>query len=150
MLFGGLGMPEPQSALMLRTGGTGLLTFQADAFLPMDTSAEAQRAAIVREVLRRMPMESIPAFVARTYKQQGDVASRDFVSAVRGFVLLHWLVLGGAGALIGAVVGKVGDADPGHVAGLGFVTGVVAGTVVAYGVAIGGRLRPGRKRRAHR
>ncbi len=97
-----------------------------------------------------MPMESMPAFVARTYKRQGDAASRDFVSAVRGFVLLHWLVLGGAGALIGAVVGKVGDADPGHVAGLGFVTGMVAGTVVAYAVAIGGRLRLIRRRRANR
>ena len=77
---------------------------------------------------------------ARWYLRRADAASRDLAVAMKGFVLLHWLGLGGAGAAVGLVVGLVGAGDERHAAGSGLVVGMGVGLFVAYGVAITRRI----------
>ena len=90
--------------------------------------------------------EHVRVDIRRWYRRQARAAGGDFSWTIRGFVLLHWLLLGGAGAVAGAVVGTLTDAPAGRAAKLGLVTGMVVGFFLAYAVAIKERIDMKRRR----
>ena len=90
--------------------------------------------AIVREVLRRMPNESLTAFVARSYLHEARSARGQRIQlSATPFVLIHLTVCVGFGLLVGAVVGIATHDLPSKL-GHGIAAGV---SVALFGALVG-------------